>query len=189
MIGTLATTATAVVLGGSLSLASVAGFADVPAEAVGSTVTNAGPVLADASTPPAGFAVLMAYSALGTRYVWGGTTPTNGFDCSGLTQWAYAQAGTALPRTAQQQYTAGPHLKLGTAWQLGDLLFFGAGPTAVSHVGIYLGTSSGRVWMIDAPHTGTVVRLDPLSADPDGSGRLAFGSELLVGATRPGGAR
>ncbi|MGV3161581.1 C40 family peptidase, partial [Corynebacterium sp. 32222D000AT] len=47
-------------------------------------------------------AVKAALSQQGTPYVWGGTTP-NGFDCSGLTQWAYAQAGVDLPRTADQQ--------------------------------------------------------------------------------------
>ncbi|MFI1915230.1 NlpC/P60 family protein [Nocardia sp. NPDC020380] len=48
-------------------------------------------------------AVRAALSAVGTPYVWGGTTPGAGLDCSGLTQWAYAQAGVRLPRLAQEQ--------------------------------------------------------------------------------------
>lgn len=56
-----------------------------------------------APTPEAAAAVDAATSALGTPYVWGGTTPGEGFDCSGLTQWAYAQAGVDIPRTADQQ--------------------------------------------------------------------------------------
>lgn len=62
-----------------------------------------------APTPEAAAAVDAATSALGTPYVWGGTTPGAGMDCSGLTQWAYAQAGVDIPRTADQQ-AVGPQV-------------------------------------------------------------------------------
>ena len=100
-------------------------------------------------------AVQAAMGMLGTPYVWGGESPS-GFDCSGLAQWAYAHAGIALPRTAQEQYDAGPRRSVVMVPQVGDLVFFGADARHVSHVGIYVG---GGV-MVDAPHTGATVRLD-----------------------------
>lgn len=66
-------------------------------------------------------AVAAARSALGTPYVWGGTT-MNGFDCSGLTQWAWAQAGVDIPRTADQQ-AVGRAVSF-TELQAGDLLIW-----------------------------------------------------------------
>lgn len=118
-------------------------------------------------------AIQAASSMLGTPYVWGGEDP-GGFDCSGLAQWAYAHAGISIPRTAQQQYDAGPRRPRDTALQPGDLLFFGSGPKTVEHVGIYLGDRL----MIDAPHTGAVVRLD----------RISGFAPPFVGATAPGNA-
>lgn len=76
-----------------------------------------------------------AYAQVGKPYVWGGTGP-GGYDCSGLTQAAWAQAGVNLPRTTFDQVNAGQRV----SWenkQPGDLLFFyGASP---SHVGLYAG--------------------------------------------------
>lgn len=68
-------------------------------------------------------------------------------------------AGITLPRTAQLQYDAGPRRTTGTQLQPGDLLFFGDGPKAIPHVGIFIGDGL----MVDAPHTGAVVRLDRLA--------------------------
>ncbi len=112
-----------------------------------------------------------AETYLGTPYVWGGENPRSGFDCSGLVQWVYAEAGISLPRVAQDQYDAGPHLPAGATLYPGDLVFFGSGPSAVEHVGIYVGNGD----MIDAPYTGAVVRFDRVT-----SVGLGF-----VGATRP----
>jgi cell wall-associated NlpC family hydrolase len=112
-----------------------------------------------------------AETYLGTPYVWGGESPRSGFDCSGLVQWVYAEAGISLPRVAQDQYDAGPHLPAGATLYPGDLVFFGPGPSGVEHVGIYVGNGE----MIDAPYTGAVVRFDRVS-----SVSLGF-----VGATRP----
>jgi hypothetical protein len=119
----------------------------------------------------ADIAVQAATAMLGTPYVWGGSNP-GGFDCSGLTQWAYAHAGINLPRTAQQQYDAGPHRPAAAQLQSGDLLFFGNSAKTITHVGIDLGDGL----MIDAPHTGAVVRLD----------RVTGFTPTYVGATAPG---
>lgn len=71
-------------------------------------------------------------------YVFGGSSPTTSFDCSGLTQWCYAKAGITLPRTAQAQYDVTEHLDMQNA-KAGDLVFFqgtyDAG-TQITHVGI-----------------------------------------------------
>ena len=87
------------------------------------------------ATGNAQVALDFAYAQIGKPYVWGGTGP-GGYDCSGLTQAAWAQAGVSLPRTTYDQVNAGQRV----SWenmQPGDLLFFyGASPT---HVGLYAG--------------------------------------------------
>lgn len=81
----------------------------------------------------------------GQPYVWGGSHPSIGFDCSGLTQWSYIQAGIHLPRTAQEQYYASKRIDEQDA-KAGDLVFF-TGTYAgkyITHVGIYVG--EGRMF-------------------------------------------
>jgi cell wall-associated NlpC family hydrolase len=105
--------------------------------------------------PAAAIAVAYAQAQLGTPYRWGGDEP-GGFDCSGLTQAAYAAAGIQLPRTAQEQYDADPPVPGGQPLEAGDLAFFGADPEHVEHVGVLIDGSK----MIDAPHTGADVRVE-----------------------------
>lgn len=114
--------------------------------------------------------VAKAASLLGIRYVWGGASPSNGFDCSGLVQFVYREAGMSLPRVAQDQFEYGPAVRPGTVVEPGDLVFFGSSAQNVSHVGVYVG---GGV-MIDAPYTGSVVRFDPVEGP-------------IVGVTSPAG--
>jgi cell wall-associated NlpC family hydrolase len=121
-------------------------------------------------------AVSFALSKIGTPYVYGGESPS-GFDCSGLVQAAYRTAGIILPRVAQDQFDAGPHLAPGTPLQPGDLVFFGQSATDVQHVGIVVRPGV----MVDAPHTGASVRVETF---PQTIG-ASWGSELYVGATRP----
>ena len=152
------------------------------AQSYGQTVagTVAGTVTAGTA---GGVAVDWALAQVGTPYVWGGETPGVGFDCSGLVQAAYRAAGISLPRVAQEQYDAGPRLPAGTPLQPGDLVFFGAGPTEVTHVGIYVGTTGGQAVMVDAPHAGADVRVE---AFPTTVG-VPWGTDVYLGATQPGG--
>ncbi|MFH9590693.1 NlpC/P60 family protein [Streptomyces luteogriseus] len=125
-------------------------------------------------------AVNAAQGMLGKPYSWGGgnangpSTGTccspkgrsgksiTGFDCSGLTLYAYAKAGISLPRTAAQQYAASKPVKRDQA-QPGDLVFYGSSASGIHHVGIYVGGG----YMIDAPRPGTEVRFSPLDSMSD----------------------
>lgn len=110
-----------------------------------------------ASSARAAAAVAAAKSAVGRPYAWGAAGPGS-FDCSGLMQWAYGRAGTALPRTSQAQRSAGRHVPLSQA-RPGDLVVY---RDDASHVGMYVG--HGRV--VHAPHPGAVVRYDPVDMMP-----------------------
>jgi hypothetical protein len=138
----------------------------------GQTATTAAPSAAAAT------ALAYALSQLGTPYHWGGETPGVGFDCSGLTQAAYAAAGITLPRVAQAQDDAGPHVPPGAPLEPGDLVFFGTSTSDVTHVGIVVNPSGE---MIDAPHTGAQVRIEAFPTTID----ARWGTDLYLGATRP----
>jgi cell wall-associated NlpC family hydrolase len=126
-------------------------------EASGRTVWPADAFLA---APQMKTVLLAAASKLGRPYVWGAEGPDT-FDCSGLVQWAYAQAGITVPRVTHQQFVSGPQIPLEQA-QPGDLLFWRSDPTNpgyVSHVAIYWGDGK----MLHAPRTGDVVKIVPVS--------------------------
>jgi len=93
----------------------------------------------------------IAWQYLGVPYVYGGSSP-RGFDCSGFTQYVYAQAGKSIPRTDRQQYNAATIVSRENA-QPGDIIWH------PGHVAIYAGDGM----QIDAPHTGTVVQYRPIS--------------------------
>ena len=118
---------------------------------------------------PAADVVQTALDAVGTPYAWGGTAD-NGFDCSGLIQYAYAQHGTALPRRSRDQAAAGVAIPvMVSALVPGDILVFNASPGGtVSHVGLYVGDGV----FIHSASDG--VRLSRLTADdPEGAHWMA----------------
>ncbi|ODA40747.1 NlpC/P60 family protein [Desulfosporosinus sp. BG] len=78
---------------------------------------------------------------LGTPYVWGGTSPSPGFDCSGYVQYVYRQAGISLNRTSEQQFNNGVSVSR-SELRAGDLVFFHTYSSGASHVGIYVGNNT-----------------------------------------------
>jgi peptidoglycan DL-endopeptidase CwlO len=109
-------------------------------------------------------AVAAAKSRLGSPYVWAASGPSS-FDCSGLTMWAWAQAGVSLPHSSSMQYSSGMRVSV-SSLQPGDLVFYGS---PIHHVALYVG--GGQV--IHAPQTGDVVRYASVDMMP------------VVGAVRP----
>ena len=111
--------------------------------------------------------VTFARHFLGTRYSYGGTSPTGGFDCSGFTRFVYAHFGITLPHYSGAQFDRGRRVSR-AGLRPGDLLFF----NGLGHVGMYIG--SGR--FIHAPHSGTRVSIAVLtgwySGRYDGARRL-----------------
>jgi peptidoglycan DL-endopeptidase CwlO len=112
----------------------------------------------DTGTPPtvnvpasggAATAIAAARSKLGSAYVWAASGPST-FDCSGLTMYAWAQAGVSLPHSSAMQFSSGNKVSA-SSLQPGDLVFYGS---PIHHVALYVG--GGQV--IHAPQTGDVVR-------------------------------
>ena len=125
----------------------------------GSGMAGAGPLTASGA-PTAQLNVMLraAMSRQGMPYIWGAAGPKS-FDCSGLVQWSFAQAGIVMPRVAADQALAGPAVPVSKI-QPGDLLFYHTDPTApryISHVAIYVGNG----WMIQAPEPGRNVEVVP----------------------------
>jgi cell wall-associated NlpC family hydrolase len=108
-------------------------------------------------------AVDAALSQVGKPYQWGAAGPDS-YDCSGLTMWAWAQAGVSLPHNSGAQYSATARVSQDD-WQPGDLLFFGS---PIHHVGMYIGNGK----MVEAPYSGQVVRVNSaFRSDYAGAGR------------------
>jgi cell wall-associated NlpC family hydrolase len=99
-----------------------------------------------------------AKTQIGKPYVYG-ATGTASYDCSGLTSWAYAQAGVSIPRTSQAQANAGTRIYSESQLQVGDLvLFYGD----LHHVALY----AGNGMVLHAPRTGTTVRYESINNMP-----------------------
>jgi cell wall-associated NlpC family hydrolase len=111
-----------------------------------------------AASGRAGAAFAAAQSVIGAPYVYTHAGPSS-FDCSGLTSWAYAQAGVTIPRTSEAQANAGTRIYSQSDLQVGDLVIFYGDQ---HHVGLYAG--NGQV--LHAPHTGAVVRYESIANMP-----------------------
>ena len=147
------------------------------AEAAQATTTQA----AAASTAPAPVPIVngsveavisAARSVVGSPYVFGAADPAVGFDCSGLTMWAWAHAGVSLPHSSTAQYDALPHIDR-SQLQPGDLVFssYGRlGSGVIDHVALYIG--AGQTIAASNPSTGVAYR--------------AIDWDAYVGAARPG---
>jgi cell wall-associated NlpC family hydrolase len=103
--------------------------------------------------------VSTAESYLGIPYRWGGTSAQTGFDCSGLTQAVYKLNGLSIPRTSRDQYAKGNAVSKNKL-RGGDLLFFAAKGSSITHVAIYIGNGI----FIHAPSSGQVIRRDDLNS-------------------------
>jgi murein DD-endopeptidase len=112
-------------------------------------------------------AARIAVKAVGVPYRWGGSSPSSGFDCSGLVSWAYGRLGIPLPHSSYALYDRGRPVPVARL-RAGDLLFF----SGLGHVGLYV----GRGRMVHAPHSGRLVEVVRL-------GDSGYGSRL-VGARR-----
>lgn len=113
------------------------------------------PVSAPAVSGLAGIAVQAAMGQQGVRYVYATSKPGVSFDCSGLTHYAWGQAGIYLPRNSRAQAAATPRVSPAAA-QPGDLIFY---YSPISHVGIYIGGGQ----LVHAPNSGTVVKVASVS--------------------------
>jgi cell wall-associated NlpC family hydrolase len=108
-------------------------------------------------------AARLALRAVGVPYVSGGSSPSSGFDCSGLVSWAYGRLGVRLPHSSYALYDRGRQVAR-SRLKTGDLVFF----YRLGHVGMYL----GRGRMVHAPSSGRRVEVVPL------------GGRYLIGARR-----
>jgi peptidoglycan DL-endopeptidase CwlO len=118
-----------------------------------------------------------ALSRVGRPYVWGGDGP-DVFDCSGLVQWSFAQAGIVMPRVAADQAITGPAIPLADA-EPGDLLFYHFDPTDpdyISHVAIYLGNGM----MEQAPEPGEDVQVVPAYTGPGFAGLVRVDPQIAA---------
>ena len=127
---------------------------------------------ANPASPTGASAVAIALHYLGVPYRWGGAIPASGFDCSGLTRFVYAQLGINLPHYAAYQFADFGKLDPSDL-RPGDLVFFEPKFDGPGHVALYMGNDL----MIEAPHTGALVRISSLSG---AAARLGF-----LGAVRP----
>jgi peptidoglycan DL-endopeptidase CwlO len=150
-------------------LASQRRFAAALADAAGPAAAATAPLVN--GSPYAAAAVTAGLAEMTKPYVWGASGP-DAFDCSGLTSYAYGRAGLRLPRTAAEQWASGQPVTL-RQLSVGDLLFWASSSTdaaTIHHVAMYL----GGAMMLAAPHTGDVVRIQPVYMDG------------FFGAVRPG---
>ncbi len=144
-------------LAGLSGQAGLSGTSEAGASAAGSTGTSGGVSGEDV--------VAEARKYLGLPYVWGGTDPAKGMDCSGLVQVVYKSLGYDLPRVSYQQAAAGRPVASMAQAQPGDLIAWdnSSRNKGVDHIAIYIGDGK----MIEAPRTGLDIRIVDVPSTPD----------------------
>ena len=144
-----------------IARAPAAGPARAPAALASQPPLTGRPTLVGAQAVAGTATIDVARQYLGVQYVFGGTDPTTGLDCSGLVQLVFRQLGLSLPRTAQLQYAATVRVTQDQL-QPGDLVFFARTYEDphdwITHVGIYIGGGQ----QINAPTEGQVVSIQPV---------------------------
>ncbi|MDQ7969834.1 MAG: C40 family peptidase [Oxalicibacterium faecigallinarum] len=142
---------------GSMVVAGSAWGVDTPPQQQANKPASKLQVLTDHASELA----LHAMGMLGIHYKYGGSTPEEGLDCSGLVNLIFKEAwGKELPRTAKQLSREGERVEK-TDLQPGDLVFYNTLRRSFSHVGIYLGDRK----FIHAPSSGGQVRIESMDVD------------------------
>lgn len=143
----------------STSKATATGGSSAPSQAVAPSSNSS-------ASGKAAIAINAALGQLGVPYKFATSSPGESFDCSGLTAWAWAQAGVGMPHVSRLQFSSLPHVDISNA-QPGDLIFY---YSPISHVGLYIGNGQ----MVHAPNTGSVVNVTTVRWNK------------VVGVARPG---
>ncbi|TQN37494.1 cell wall-associated NlpC family hydrolase [Blastococcus colisei] len=132
------------------------------AAAAGLTGTSSATFSGAGATASESAVVAEAQKYLGVPYLWGGTDPSKGLDCSGFTQLIYENLGIELPRTSSQQATSGQAVASLAEARPGDLVFFdhSSSRAGIDHVGVYIGNGK----MIAAPQAGEVVKVQDVGS-------------------------
>lgn len=176
--GTSAQAPTAVASPVTLAASSAPSFSTpTPSNATTQAPVASTPIVSSGQSNSGACIVADAATYIGVPYQWGGTSPTTGFDCSGLVQKVFADQGISLPRTAAEQQSVGTPVASLSSAQPGDLVFYGS---PASHVGIYIGNGK----MINAPEQGAVVRVDQVGT-PTSIVRVAATPQTLSSTLNP----
>jgi hypothetical protein len=151
------------------------------ADTLKSTLDKVNDTAASARTVLSGESVVStAKQYLGVPYVFGGTNPATGLDCSGFVQRTYADLGVKLPRLAKEQATVGTAVPSLAEAKPGDLVAFNS---PVDHIGIYVGDGK----MIVAPHAGDKVKIQQVYETPSAIRRVVSDPVVTPAPVRPAG--
>ena len=133
---------------------SITGSSSTSSTTSSSSVTNSTSTSSSTSTVTAQDIINYAMQFEGYPYVWGGDSPSTGFDCSGFVQYVYAHFGIDLPRTTFEQVNCGTPVSLSDV-KPGDLVFEMPSPEGPNHVGIYIG--NGKILDAMDPQNGVTI--------------------------------